>query len=264
VNEQDKAFARKALEEKRLTIEQVQEIRAEVDRSGRPFEEVAIARGLLRAPKPAPISAPPPPAPPAPVGPRVPADRKSPLEEALEKLLPSSRFPRLYFLLLVASFVIFAGLLLLTVNKMQENSSKEQDLAVEQSKNITEAERKSAEAMRGYQRSVIEAREAHARQGLAKAREAMARVDDRMKTTSSSPDITLALNEAFVGYNTYLDVLPDDADVRIERARTHQLRRNYDLAIADLERASQLKPDRAAALRDQITQLRLLIARTPK
>lgn len=260
MNEQDKAVARKALEEKRLTIEQVEDVRAEVDRSGRSFEEVASSRGFLRAPKPAPPPAPPPArTAPAPVSPR-----RSLLEDALEDLLPSSRFPRLYAILLTASFVIFAGLLVMTVSKMRENSSQEQDLAVEQSKNLTEADRKSAEAMRGYQRSVIETREASARQALAKAREAMARVDERLKTAPTSPDLTLSLNDAFVGYNAYLEVLPDDADVRIERARTHQLRRNYDLAIADLERAAELVPDRAPGLKDRIIQLRLLLARTPK
>jgi len=92
----------------------------------------------------------------------------------------------------------------------------------------------------------------------------MARTDALLKAGTASPDLAQALNEAFVGYNAYLDVLPDDADVRIERARTHQLRRNFDLAIADLERAAELKPDRAPALRDQVAQLRLLLARTPK
>jgi uncharacterized protein YciI len=81
---------------------------------------------------------------------------------------------------------------------------------------------------------------------------------------AGSPEAVLALNEAFVGYNGYLEVLPDDADVRIERARTHQMRRNYDLAITDLERAAELKPERAQALKDQVSQLRLLLARTPK
>jgi hypothetical protein len=83
-------------------------------------------------------------------------------------------------------------------------------------------------------------------------------------TVSGTPEYTQALNEAFIGYNTYLDVLPDDVDVRIERAKTHELRRNYDLAIIDLERAATLKPAQAPALKDLVSQLRLLIARTPK
>jgi tetratricopeptide (TPR) repeat protein len=251
MNEQDKAFARRLLEEKRLSIEQVQEIRAESARSGRSFREVAASRGHLEIPRTVP--------PPAPAAPPPPVVRKIPTGSPA-----GSRFPALYTGLLTASFLIFSLLLLLSLSKLKENSSKDRDLAVEQSKVITEAERLAAEARLGYQRSVIETREARARQALAKARLAMARVDERMKATATSPDITLALNEAFVGYNTYLEALPDDADVRIERARTHQLRRNYDLAITDLERAAELKPERASALKDQVSQLRLLLARNPK
>jgi tetratricopeptide (TPR) repeat protein len=259
MNDQDKALARRALETKQLTIEQVEEIRTEVDRTGRSFEEVVRSRGLLAAPKPA--------APVPPVAPRVvplSPPHLGPLWEAIRNRNSGSRIPPLYSALLTASLLIFAVLLLLTVTRMRENSSKDQDLAVEQSKNVAEAERRSAEALRGYQRSIIEAREAHARQALAKAREAMARADERLKTAASSPEIRLALNEAFVGYNTYLEELPDDADVRLERARTHQLRRNYDLAIADLERVIELKPESAKTCQDRIAQLRLLLARTPK
>jgi len=144
---------------------------------------------------------------------------------------------------------------------MRENTAKDRELAVEQSKNMSETERKSAEARVGYQRSIIEARETKAKESLAKARQAMARVGDKPAT---SPEVLLSLNEAFVGYNGYLDVIPDDADVRIERAKTHQMRRNYDLAIVDLERAAQLKPEFAKGLQDQIAQLRLFLARTPK
>jgi len=232
VNEQDKVLARRALEKKRLSIHQVEQILAEAARTGRSFREIALGRGLLSAP-----------------------DFQPP---------PPKQVPLPYLILLGVSLTIFSVLLVTSTLRLRERSQRDDDLAVEQSKNMTEAEKKSAEARRGYQRSIVEAREARARQALAKARDAMARADDRLKTAPSSPDLPLALNEAFVGYNGYLDVLPDDADVRIERSRTHILRRNYDLAIADLDRAAELKPDRAPALRDQIAQLRLLLARTPK
>jgi hypothetical protein len=249
MNEQDKSLARRLLEAKRLTIDQVEELRSLADRTGRSFEDVARSRGLLEAPKPA--AAPPAPAP-------------APVPGPPPKAPKDVRFQILYPALLTASLLIFSILLLMSVSKLSENSSKDRDLAVEQSKVITEAERQAAEARLGYQRAVIEARETRAKEALAKARGAMTRVDERMKTAASSPEITLGLNEAFVGYNTYLEVLPDDADVRMERARTHQLRRNYDLAIADLERAAQLRPERAQALKDQVSQLRLLLARNPK
>jgi tetratricopeptide (TPR) repeat protein len=173
----------------------------------------------------------------------------------------AAKIPPLYAGLLAASCLIFSGLLIATVIKMRENTARDQELAVEQSKNMTETDRKAAEALLGYKRSVIEAREAKAKQSLAKARAAMARVGN---SPANTPEATLALNEAFVGYNGYLEVLPDDADVRVERARTHQLRRNYDLAIADLERAAQLKPETAKACQDQIAQLRLFLARERK
>jgi len=247
MNEQDKSLARRMLETKQLTIEQVEELRSEADRSGRRFEDVARSRGWLKPPQPP--AAPPP----AAAAPKAPSPARG-----------SVRFPGLYPVLLTASFLIFLGLLAMSLSKLSENSSKDRDLAVEQSKVMTETERRASEARLGYQRSIIEARETRAKEALVKARQAMARADDRMKTAANSPEIALALNEAFVGYNTYLEVLPDDAEVRLERARTHQLRRNYDLAIADLERVAQLRPERAPALHDQVSQLRLLLARNPK
>src|SRR5436853_1052222 len=214
MNDQEKAYLRRALEEKLLTIEQVDELRKEIDRTGRPLMEVVSSgtrMGLLSTP---PTPAPPP-------RPSAPIDVPKPAKAA--------KIPPLYAALLAASCLIFSGLLIATVVKMRENTAKDRELGIEQSKNMTETERLSAEARVGYQRSIIEARESKARQSLAKAREAMARVGDR---PSSNPEVVLALNEAFVGYNGYLDVLPNDADVRIERARTHQMRRNYDLAIS--------------------------------
>lgn len=250
MNDQEKAYLRRALEEKLLTIEQVDELRKEIERTGRPLMEVVSSgtrMGLLSTP-PAPA------VPPAPATPPSSAKRPGHFAKA-------AKIPPLYAALLAASCLIFSGLLIATVVKMRANTAKDRELAIEQSKNMTETERLSAEARVGYQRSIIEARESKAKQSLAKAREAMARAGDR---PTSNPEVVLALNEAFVGYNGYLDVLPDDADVRIERAKTHQMRRNYDLAIADLERAAQLKPERAQALKDQVSQLRLLLARNPK
>jgi tetratricopeptide (TPR) repeat protein len=219
MNEHDKAFARRMLKEKRLSIDQVELIKAEVDRGGRPFRDVAIGRGLLSgadfAPKP-----------------------KEPMGYV-------------YIFLLASSALIFGALLILTMHRAQERSKHDEELAIETSKSMTEAERKAVEARIGYQRSIVDNREGRAKEALAKARAAMARTPQD-------------LNEAFVGYNTYLDVLPDDADVRLERAKVHELRRNYDLAITDLERAAALKPTQAPALKDRVAQLRLLLARTPK
>ena len=231
MNESDKVLARRALEKKRLTIGQVEQLLAEAGRSGRSFRDVALGRGLLSA-------------------------------QDFEAAPPPKPMPTPYLLLLFASLMIFMGLLLATTWHLQERSKRDVELAVGQSRNMTEADRLSSEARRGYERSIIAEREAKARQALAKARTAMAKV--ATAPSIATPEATQALNEAFVGYNAYLDVLPDDADVRLERAKTHEMRRNYDLAIADLERAAQLKPDQAKPLNDRIAQLRLLLARNPR
>jgi hypothetical protein len=245
MNDQDKAAARRALETKQLTIEQVEEIRAEVDRSGRSFEEVARSRGLAAAAAP-----PSPPAPPAP-----PARAVVPP--------PRRKIPLLYEILIVVTLLIMLGVPV-SIWRLIQTSRKDVELALETEQSNLEADRKAGQARAGYQRSLVEARETRAREALQKARAAMVRAESRLSAGPAAPDVTLALNEAFIGYNTYLDVLPDDADVRVERARTHELRRNYDLAIADLERVMELRPDSARTCKDKITQLRLFIARPPK
>src|SRR5476649_2077214 len=115
------------------------------------------------------------------------------------------------------------------------------------------ADRRTTETQVGYQRSIITKRESRAKNDLNKARAATARI-----TITGSAEHVQALNEAFVSYNTYLDMLPDDVDVHIERAKVHELRHNYDLAIVDLERAAALRPTQAPALNDRVAQLRLL------
>ncbi len=239
MNDADKAFARKALESKLLTIEQVEVIRAEVDRSGRPFEEIAPKHGYRKPSPPAP--SPTPAAAPAPSRPA-----------------PKLKIPLLYEILIVVTLLIIVGVPV-SIWRLITSSKKDVELALETEKSNVEADRKAGEARAGYQRGLVETREARGREALARARAAMNRA-----TNPSSPDYAQALNEAFVGYNTYLDILPDDVAVRVERAKTHELRRNYDLAIADLERVIQLKPETASTFQDKIAQLRLFIARTPK
>lgn len=238
MNDQDKAFARRALEEKRLTIEQVEVIRAEVERSGRSFKDVAAARGLLQQPGPA--------------------------ATAWTGFVNNLRKSPLYLGLLAASFLIFAGLLIASLFKLEERSRQDDDLMMETAKSRAEADRKGGEVRRGYTQSVIQGREAEAREQLGRARAAMARVESILQSGSLPPELTLLLNDAFVGYNSYLQVLPDDAVVLVERAKTHELRRNFDLAIGDLERAIRLKPELEPAMKSRIAQLRLLVARKPQ
>ena len=254
MNEQDKAAARKALESHRLSIEQVQEIRQEVERSGRPFMDIAVERGLLKRepPVPAPPAAPAPPPPPRPPAaapawlPAAPAPSRKPI-------------PTLYVVLLGCTLLIVLGVPV-SLLRLVERSKKDDDLALETERSRTEADRQAADASRGYKRAVISGNEAVARGHLEQARAAMARA----QKLGDSPERRQALNEAFVGYNMYLQEIPDDVEVRIERAGTHQARRNYDLAIADLDRVIQLRPDLEPSLKDRIAQLRLFLARKPQ
>jgi tetratricopeptide (TPR) repeat protein len=230
MNDHDKAFARKALEKKLLTIEQIESIRDEVELSGRSFEQVAAAYGLKKETVAAPAP-------------------------------PKVKIPLLYEILIVLTLLIVVGVPV-SIWRLIQTSRKDVELALESEKSSVDADRKAGEARAGYQRELIMNRDARAGEALGRARAAMARVTP--SSDPKSPDIAQALNEAFVGYNMYLDVNPDDAAVRIERAKTHELRRNYDLAIADLERVIQLQPASAKMFQDKIAQLRLFLARTPK
>ncbi|MBI3857488.1 MAG: hypothetical protein HY293_17545 [Planctomycetes bacterium] len=232
MNDRDKAVARWALQRNRLTIDQVEQIRVEVDRSGRPFKDVAVGRGLLSA-----------------------SDFLPP---------PPKKIPPVYFVLLACSFVIFAGLLYASIHRARERTHKDEELALESEKSNVEAERKAGEARRGYNQALVTARETSARDQLAKARAAMARVEAMLASGTLPPEIAVALNEAFVGYNMYLKVFPEDAAACIERSRTHELRRNYDLAIEDLEHAIRLKPELDAALRDRIARFKQMLSRKPQ
>src|SRR5262245_60396178 len=179
MNEQDKAFAREALEKKHLTIEQVEQIRAEVDRTGRSFRDVAVARGLIQGPKPAPRA-------------------------AWNEFLRALRLSPLYLGLLAASFLIFAGLLAASLFKLQERSRRDEELVLEKAESNRDADRKSAEARRGYTLGVLTEREGQARENLAKARAAMTRVESILQGGTLPPELTLHLNDAFVGFNMYL------------------------------------------------------------
>jgi tetratricopeptide (TPR) repeat protein len=154
--------------------------------------------------------------------------------------------------------VIFAGLLFVTIYKMRERTQKDNDLAEESARMMVESERRSTEARRNYEQGIQNEREEAARKKLVYARAAITRA-----AAKSSADATADLNEAFVGYNAVIEVFPQDPDLRIERSRVHEARRNYDRAVEDLERAILLKKTLEPALRDKIDQLKLLIARKP-
>ena len=237
MNEEDKVFARRAIEEKKLTIEQVEEIRAEVDRTGRSFQDVAASRGLLAPRVDSAV-----PGPPTPRRPKI---------------------PLLYELLILATLLIVLGVPI-SFLRLFQSTKKDADLAVESDRSASESERQAADARRGYNQSLVAAKETEAQQQLVKARAAMARVDTMLGSGTLPPELTVSLNEAFVAYNAYLRVFPDDAVVCVERAKTHEMRRNYDLAIADLQHAISLQPALEPALRDRISKAKQMLARTPK
>jgi tetratricopeptide (TPR) repeat protein len=229
MTDQDKAIARWALRRKRLSIDQVEQIRSECDRSGRSFQDIAVGRGLLAA-------------------------------EDFQK----PKTPPFYFVLIACSLLIFIGLLVATLVAKDRVTKLTADEALEIGRQAKESDRSAADASRGYKRAVVHTNEAAAREQLAKAREAMSRVDALSQGGSPPPQALAALDEAFVAYNAYLKELPEDAEARVERSRTHQLRRNYDLAVADLEQAIAIRPDLAPTLKPRIDQLRLFIARKPQ
>jgi len=237
MNENDKAVARRAIEEKKLTIEQVEEIRVEVDRTGRSFQDVAASRGLLAQRVPSAALGPPPP--------------------------PKQKIPLLYELLILATLLIVLGVPV-SILRLRERSTKDVDLALESEKNNTDSDRKAIEARRGYNQTLVAAKESEAQQNLVKARAAMARVEKMLNSGTLPPELTVALNEAFVAYNHYLRIFPDDAVVCVERAKTHEMRRNFDLAIADLEHAITLQPTLEPALRDRIAKAKQMLSRKPQ
>lgn len=194
MNGQDRIHARTFLEEKRLSSDQIEQVMAESDRTGRSIREIAVGRGLL---------------------------------SALDfQVGPSKQVSTGTIFLLFAGLMVLMGGALLATWHFQKRS--------------------------------------HARDSLAKARAAMAVVEARSKTTPGSPDVTRALNGPLADYSAYLETLPDDAEALIERAAIYEHLRRYDLAIADLRRAAQLKPDRAAALEQKIVQLRRLSSQNLK
>lgn len=184
MSENDIILARRVLEKKRLSSDQIDQLMAECDRTGRPFRELALGRGLLSA------------------------------QDFLVE--PPKQVATAQILLLFAGLMLFMGLALLGTNYYQKRS--------------------------------------HARDVLTKVRMTMA----------TSPVNPLVWTEVIAGYTAYLEEYPDDAAVLIDRADAYQFHRDYGFAIADLERAARLKPERAEALKTQIAQLHDLHTRGRK
>lgn len=174
---------------------------------------------------------------------------------------PTRTLPKRWFLLILASALIFSFLLVLTVIELRQRSERELDRAMESAHARSAADQESLRVVRDYERRALAVRHDAARDRLARGRAAWKLADERLRNAPGEPDLIRHLNEAFQGYSRYLDVFPDDCDVLLERARVHELRRNPDLALKDLERAAALNPALAPGLQETLGRLRKDIRR---
>jgi tetratricopeptide (TPR) repeat protein len=232
---EDKRQAREALEKGLLKIDQVQTLLAEADRTGRPFAAVAREKGLLAPPPP------PPPAPPTPP--------------------PARTRPAPYPVLLGASLLILAALLVATIIYRFDRSRKDLALEEETARSRLETERKVLETKIAYDRRRLAEIEASARAALERARAALAWIDLRIGQDPADPTIHDRAMEAKLAADLFLEAFPEDAPALALRSRAWELRRNYDEALRDLERALSLKPDLEPAERRRLELLRRLNTR---
>jgi len=136
---EDRRVAREALEQGRLTIAQVEAVQAEADSGGRPFLDVARAKGLL--------------------------------------LPPPVRAPRLFGAVIVAIGVVLLGLFAYTIRRgMVDLGGESGDLDAAARFRI-ETERRSYQAKKEYEASVAAHDERVARTALEKGRAALAAAD---------------------------------------------------------------------------------------
>jgi hypothetical protein len=89
----------------------------------------------------------------------------------------------------------------------------------------------------------------------------MAFVEERVRRAPGEPQLHPQLVEATIAFNGYLDSHPQDAPVLVERSRAYELRRDFERALADLDRAIELEKDLAAKLDGKLQELRLQVAR---
>jgi tetratricopeptide (TPR) repeat protein len=240
VTPEDRVAARRALEERKLSIEQVEAILASCAKSGRSFEGEAALRGWLGRPD----------APPRPEGSARPAEPR--------RALPAWFFPALLGL----AFLIFSGLLLASLSSLRERSQRDEELQEETARSRVEAERLSRLARADYERKSLEERHRQAAEALGQARLALAQAEARAPVPGD-PERRRLLVEATLGFTKYLDDRPDDPQARIDRSRAYELRGNFDKAVEDLEFALALRKDLEPAHRDRLAQLRRLTRRSP-
>jgi tetratricopeptide (TPR) repeat protein len=231
---QDRTLAREALLLQKLTIEQVTELTQECGASGRPFAEVAIARGFLSADQIASILGKNPPVPP------------------------------LFSRLLIATMAILVALVVVGLIHLARQHEKELELADATMRSNAEAERQARDVLLARQRELLEKRQAEAKEALGRARAIMKSVESSARDAASDPKLYLDLVEATNGFVRWLEDHPDDAPVFVERARAYELRQDFERALADIDRAIALRKDLAPHLDGRLQELRLQVARPRK
>ena len=234
---QDRELARRALEEGRITVDQVTSIRQECEKSGRPFADVALERGIKIAPAPKP---------------RPP-----------KAITPLSKIgSRSDLLLLAGAIVVLTAILIVSGYRVASEWGQDDAITEEMALFRDRADRRALEVRREYARGRVDRRHAEVQAALDGAREALAYVEKRMANGEDGPELYIRLTEAEVGFTRWITSNPEDAGVRIERGRAYDLRKDYAKAIADLERAGELDAKVKPTLRDRIEKLRILLAQS--
>lgn len=245
---EDRALARDLLIQNRLTIEQVTELQKECDATGRGFRDVALAKGLLKPEKAAPAPAP---APPRPTGPR-------------QSLGESGPIPPLFQRLLVATLGLLVLLIIIGILQYNKRSARDQQLAEESIRAMADADRRAKDVRIAYEREQLQKQEKEFLAALAKARDLMKAAEERVKTAPGDPQLYLQLVEATNQFTVYLAGRDTDAAVYVERSRAYELRRDFERALKDVDRAIQLDKELAPKLDPRLNELRLQVARPKK
>jgi hypothetical protein len=237
----DRTLAREAIIRRRLTIEQVTELQKECESTGRSFGQAAIARKLLGPEEVASILG----AGAGPAGGPPPA-------------------PAVFHGLLLGTLGILGLLLIVSVLHLIQRHEKDRRLAEESIIEHAKAEQQARDAGLAYQRSRVANREVDARKSLEEARRIMSFSEERLREAPAEPQLHPQLVQATIAFNGYLEVHPDDAAVLVERSRAYELRRDFERALADLDRAIEVQKDLAPKLDPKLQELRLQVARPKK
>jgi len=232
---QDRTLAREALVQKKLTIDQVTELQKECESSRASLADAAVRRGLL-----------------------TPDDVASLLGVAAPPA------PALFSRLLVATLVILVLVTLTGFAQLASRNARDRRLAEESMRSRAETERLAREAGLAYQRKQLADRETDAGKSLEQARTIMRFVEERLRDAPAEPQLHLQLVEATGLFNAALQIRENDPAILVERARAYELRRDFERALADLDRAIELKKELAPGLDAKLNTLRLQVSRPKK